>query len=73
MKYDISEIGQTIKSLYDKKTSQAKFAEKIGVWDATVSKWVANKSVPTLMSLLVICDEYDMKITDFLKPIGEDK
>ncbi len=70
MKYDISNIGETIHKIQkEHEVNQADFADKIGANISTVSKWIRGINNPPLWGLLAICDVYDVKITDLIKPI----
>lgn len=70
MRYDISEIGESIKAVQRRnETSQQAFADRIGFNISTVSKWIRGENMPSLLGLIVICDVYDVRITDLVKPI----
>lgn len=42
-------------------------AEKLGKGEATVSKWVTNKSQPTLANLIDIAKALNVKISDLIR------
>lgn len=70
MRYDISNIGERIRRVQKRnEMSQADFAEKIGVNFSTVSKWIRGVNDPPLWGLLAICEAYDVKLTELVRPI----
>ena len=70
MRYDISNIGERIRHVQKRnEMSQADFADKIGVNSSTVNKWIRGKNDPPLWGLLAICEVYDVKLTELVKPI----
>ena len=70
MRYDISNIGEAIRKVQrEHEMSQADFAEKIGANISTVSKWIRGENNPPLWGLLAICEIYDVKITDLIRPV----
>ena len=70
MRYDISNIGERIRHVQKQnEMSQADFAEKIGVNFSTVSKWIRGINDPPLWGLLAICEVYDVKLTELVRPI----
>ena len=42
-------------------------AEKLGKGEATVSKWVTNKSQPTLANLIDIAKALNVKVGDLIR------
>lgn len=70
MRYDISNIGEAIRKVQRQhEMSQADFADKIGANISTVSKWIRGVNDPPLWGLLAICEVYDVKLTELVKPI----
>lgn len=70
MRYDISNIGERIRHVQKQhEMSQADFAEKIGVNSSTVNKWIRGINDPPLWGLLAICEIYDVKLTELVRPI----
>lgn len=70
MRYDISNIGEAIRKVQrEHEMSQADFADKIGANISTVSKWIRGVNDPPLWGLLAICEVYDVKLTELVKPI----
>lgn len=70
MRYDISNIGERIRHVQKKhEMSQADFANKIGANISTVSKWIRGVNDPPLWGLLAICEVYDVKLTELVRPI----
>lgn len=70
MRYDISNIGEAIRKVQrEHEMSQADFANKIGANISTVSKWIRGVNDPPLWGLLAICEAYDVKLTELVKPI----
>ena len=70
MRYDISNIGERIRRVQKQhEMSQADFADKIGANISTVSKWIRGKNDPPLGGLLAICEVYDVKLTELVRPI----
>ena len=70
MRYDISNIGEAIRKVQRQhEMSQADFADKIGVNICTVSKWIRGVNDPPLWGLLAICEVYDVKLTELVKPV----
>lgn len=70
MRYDISNIGERIRHVQRQhEMNQADFANKIGANISTVSKWIRGVNDPPLWGLLAICDVYDVKLTELVKPI----
>ena len=70
MRYDISNIGERIRHVQKQhEMSQADFADKIGANISTVSKWIRGKNDPPLWGLLAICEVYDVKLTELVRPI----
>lgn len=70
MRYDIVNVGEAIKRVQKRnEVSQADFADKIGVNISTVSKWIRGVNDPPLWGLLAICEAYDVKLTELVKPI----
>lgn len=71
MKYDISNIGEAIRKVQKRnEMSQKDFAAKIGVNIGTVNKWIRGKNDPPLWGLLAICEVYDVKLTELVRPIN---
>ena len=46
--------------------TEKKLAEEAGIPQSTISSWYRRKSLPTLGSLLRICDAFDITISQFL-------
>lgn len=70
MRYDISNIGEAIRKVQRQhEMTQADFADKIGANISTVSKWIRGVNDPPLWGLLAICEVYDVKLTELVKPI----
>ena len=70
MRYDISNIGERIRHVQKRnEMSQADFADKIGVNICTVSKWIRGVNDPPLWGLLAICEVYDVKLTELVRPL----
>ena len=70
MRYDTTNIGERIKRVQKQnEMSQADFADKIGVNISTVSKWIRGKNDPPLWGLLAICEVYDVKLTELVRPL----
>lgn len=70
MRYDISNIGEAIRRIQKQnEMSQADFADKIGVNPSTLSQWIRGVNDPPLWGLLAICEIYDVKITDLIRPL----
>ena len=70
MRYDISNIGEAIRKVQRQhEMNQADFADKIGANISTVSKWIRGVNDPPLWGLLAICEVYDVKLTELVKPI----
>ena len=70
MRYDISNIGEAIRKVQrEHEMSQADFADKIGANISTVSKWIRGVNDPPLWGLLAICEAYDVKLTELVRPI----
>lgn len=70
MRYDISNIGERIRRVQKRnEMSQADFADKIGVNSSTVNKWIRGINDPPLWGLLAICEQYDVKLTELVKPV----
>ena len=70
MRYDISNIGERIRHVQKQnEMSQADFADKIGVNICTVSKWIRGVNDPPLWGLLAICEVYDVKLTELVRPL----
>ena len=70
MRYDISNIGERIRHVQRQhEVSQADFADKIGANISTVSEWIRGVNDPPLWGLLAICEVYDVKLTELVKPI----
>ena len=70
MRYDISNIGERIRHVQKQhEMSQADFADKIGANISTVSKWIRGKNDPPLWGLLAICEVYDVKLTELVRPL----
>lgn len=70
MRYDISNIGEEIRKIQkENEKTQADFADNIGINIGTLSRWIRGLQFPNLMGILTICDVYDVKITDLIKPI----
>lgn len=70
MRYDISNIGEAIRKVQrEHEVNQADFADKIGANISTVSKWIRGVNDPPLWGLLAICEVYDVKLTELVKPI----
>lgn len=70
MRYDISNIGEAIRKVQrEHEMSQADFADKIGANISTVSKWIRGINDPPLWGLLAICEQYDVKLTELVRPI----
>ena len=70
MRYDISNIGEAIRKVQrEHEMSQADFADKIGANISTVSKWIRGVNDPPLWGLLAICEVYDVKLTELVRPI----
>ncbi len=64
---DQEKVGQLIKSLRIKnKLSQKEFADKYGVTYQAVSKWETGKTIPDIVLLKQICDDYQIDINDLL-------
>ena len=42
-------------------------ADKLGKGEATVSKWVTNKSQPTLANLIDIAKALNVKVSDLIR------
>lgn len=56
----------TIKDIMtNKRLSQQKFADLIGVNQTTVSKWLLGKKKPTYDSINAICKAFDITPNDF--------
>lgn len=61
------EIGKKIREIRTKANlSQQKFAEKYGVTYQAVSKWETGKSIPDIMILKEICNDYKINLDDIL-------
>ena len=70
MRYDISNIGERIRRVQKRnEMNQADFADKIGANISTVSKWIRGVNDPPLWGLLAICEVYDVKLTELVRPI----
>ena len=70
MRYDISNIGEAIRKVQrEHEMNQADFADKIGANISTVSKWIRGVNDPPLWGLLAICEVYDVKLTELVRPI----
>ena len=70
MRYDISNIGEAIRKVQRQhEMNQADFADKIGANISTVSKWIRGVNDPPLWGLLAICEVYDVKLTELVRPI----
>lgn len=70
MRYDISNIGEAIRKVQrEHEMNQADFADKIGANISTVSKWIRGVNDPPLWGLLAICEAYDVKLTELVRPI----
>lgn len=70
MRYDIANVGEAIKRVQKRnEMSQADFADKIGVNSSTVNKWIRGANDPPLWGLLAICETYDVKLTELVRPI----
>ncbi len=70
MRYDISNIGEAIRKVQRQhEMSQADFADKIGANISTVNKWIRGVNDPPLWGLLAICEVYDVKLTELVRPI----
>lgn len=70
MRYDISNIGERIRHVQKQnEMSQADFADKIGFHLGTVNKWIRGINPPSLLGLAAICEVYDVKLTELVKPI----
>ena len=60
-------IGKLIKKIrIENKLSQKEFASKYGVTFQAVSKWENGKNIPDISILKEICNDYNLKIDDFL-------
>ena len=60
-------IGKLIKKIrIESKLSQKEFASKYGVTFQAVSKWENGKNIPDISILKEICNDYNLKIDDFL-------
>lgn len=72
MRYDISNIGEAIRKVQrEHEINQADFADKIGANISTVSKWIRGVNDPPLWGLLAICEVYDVKLTELVKPLPD--
>ena len=70
MRYDISNIGEAIRRVQKRnEMNQADFADKIGANISTVNKWIRGINDPPLWGLLAICEVYDVKLTELVRPI----
>lgn len=70
MRYDITNIGEAIRRIQKQnERNQRDFADKIGANISTVSKWIRGVNDPPLWGLLAICEIYDVKITDLIRPL----
>lgn len=70
MKYDISNIGEAIRRIQKQnERNQRDFADKIGVSPSTLSQWIRGVNDPPLWGLLAICEVYDVKLTELVRPI----
>ena len=70
MRYDISNIGERIRRVQKQnEIGQKEFADKIGANISTVNKWIRGKNNPPLWGLLAICEVYDVKLTELVRPI----
>ena len=62
-----SQIGKFIKSLREKKNlTQEQLAEKLNVSNKSVSRWENGKTMPDLSLLVMICEEFDITISELL-------
>lgn len=72
MRYDISNIGERIRRVQKQnEVNQKDFAAKIGVNPNTLSQWIRGVQFPNLMAVLTICDVYNVRITELLRPVPE--
>ena len=70
MRYDISNIGEAIRKVQKQnEMNQADFADKSGANTSTVSKWIRGINDPPLWGLLAICEVYDVKLTELVRPV----
>ena len=53
--------------LAEKNISNKSLAEKMGVGQATISKWVTNSSQPNLEMLIKLSKTLNVEITDLLR------
>jgi len=64
---DLNELGYRIKRLREERGfTQSELAEACGVKQAQVSGWELGKNLPNLESLLVLCHNLGVSLTDFL-------
>ncbi|WP_138268410.1 helix-turn-helix domain-containing protein [Anaerofustis stercorihominis] len=62
-----SQIGKFIKSLREEKNlTQEQLAEKLNVSNKSVSRWENGKTMPDLSLLVMICEEFDITISELL-------
>lgn len=64
---DIEKIGQFIKKIrMDNNLTQAQFAKKLNVSFQAVSKWETGKSIPDLLVIKEISDQFNVNIDEII-------
>lgn len=55
------------------KYTQLEFASKLQYSDKTVSKWETGEIIPSVETLIKICEIYEVSLDDIVKPMPEEK
>lgn len=73
-----TEIGENLKALLEKKNiSQKEFSKKLGIHQATVSRYISNEREPGISTLVKMADVLDVTLEELIlgeiKPISKCK